>query len=74
MFVCDVPISDVLRTKIADCGLSYRQLAKEIDVPHPTISRFMTGDRGLRLDVIESLVEYFDLELTDKPKRGGSEK
>ena len=71
MQTLEVPISEKLRECITQSGLSQSELARETGIPQPSISRFMTGDRGLRLDAIEALCEYFGLVLSEdeKPRR-----
>ena len=66
----EVPISEKLRESIANSGLTQHELAKATGIPQPTISRFMTGERGLRLDAVEALCEHFNLILTEESKRG----
>ncbi len=61
----EVPVSDKLRERIADSGLSQSELARETGIPQPSISRFVSGDRGLSLEHVDTLAEYFNLKLTD---------
>jgi len=60
------PISDFLRRRIAESGVSYNALQKETGVTRASIMRFVRGDQSLRLDVADRLALYFDLELRKK--------
>jgi plasmid maintenance system antidote protein VapI len=68
MLVAEVTVAEKLRECISGCELSHTELGKATGVPQPTISRFMRGERGLNLESIESLIDYFGLELTEKPQ------
>jgi hypothetical protein len=61
------PISEQLRQAIRDCGESRYALSKRTGIDQSTLTRFMSGERGLRLDVVDVLAEALDLEL--RPKR-----
>ena len=65
-------LSHQLRDAIRECGESRYALAKRIAVGQATLSRFMSGERGLRLDVIDGLAEVLDLEL--RPRLEGRRK
>jgi transcriptional regulator with XRE-family HTH domain len=70
MQVLDVPVSDKLRERIEESGLSQSELSRESGVPQPSISRFMRGERGLSIEYVDKLAEYFGLTLADEtPKR-----
>jgi len=59
-------ISDQLRAAIDDSGLSRYRICKEIGLDQSTMSRFMSGEHGLSLDVIDRLGEFFGLTLIQK--------
>lgn len=61
------PLSEQLRHAIRDCGESRYSLAKRTGIDQSTLTRFMSGERGLRLDVVDVLAESLGLEL--RPKR-----
>jgi transcriptional regulator with XRE-family HTH domain len=62
-----IPLSEQLRQAIQDCGESRYALSKRTGIDQSTLTRFMSGERGLRLDVVDILAEALDLEL--RPKR-----
>jgi plasmid maintenance system antidote protein VapI len=57
------PISDVLRRAILDSGLPLLRIAQETGVERASISRFVRGERSLRLDKADRLAAYFGLTL-----------
>jgi transcriptional regulator with XRE-family HTH domain len=65
-----IPLSEQLRQAIRDCGESRYSLAKRTGVDQSTLTRFMSGERGLRLDVVDVLAEALGLELGPKRSRG----
>jgi transcriptional regulator with XRE-family HTH domain len=64
-------ISEQLRQAIRDCGESRYALSKRTGIDQSTLTRFMSGERGLRLDVVDILAEAFDFELRPKGSRRG---
>jgi transcriptional regulator with XRE-family HTH domain len=66
-----MPLSEQLRQAIRDCGESRYALSKRTGIDQSTLTRFMSGERGLRLDVVEVLAEALGLELRSKrPHKG----
>lgn len=59
-------MSDVLRQAIRDGGLPLLRLAQETGVARASLTRFVRGQRSLRLDCADKLAAYFDLTLTHK--------
>lgn len=49
------PISDQVRTAIDQSGLSRRRICAEIDLDEASMSKFMSGQRGLSLEVLDRL-------------------
>jgi plasmid maintenance system antidote protein VapI len=60
------PISDLLRTTIAESGISYNALQRETGVTRASIMRFVRGDQSIRLDMADRLAAYFRLKLSRK--------
>jgi plasmid maintenance system antidote protein VapI len=67
--MADMPFTDALRQAIRDSGLPYLQLEQETGVHRASISRFMTGERSLRLDVADKLATYLGLTVKVVKKR-----
>jgi hypothetical protein len=62
------PVSDLLRRTIAESGVPYLVLERETGVVRTSIMRFVEGRQYLRLDAVDRLAEYFELELVRKRK------
>ncbi len=67
----DNPITDVLRQAILDSGLPLLRIEQDTGVQRASISRFVRGERSLRLDMADRLAVYFGLTLTPIKKRKG---
>jgi transcriptional regulator with XRE-family HTH domain len=67
--MADLPLTDALRRAIRDSGLPYLKLEQETGVHRASISRFMAGERSLRLDVADKLAGYLGLTLTSITKK-----
>jgi plasmid maintenance system antidote protein VapI len=63
-------MSDVLRRAVRDSGLPLQALAEAAGVHRGSVSRFVRGERSLRLDMADRLAAYLGLELRKK-RRGG---
>ena len=72
--------SDQIRQAIEECGMSRYRISKETDISEPTLSWFMSRQRGLTMNVLDILAEFLGLNITTgrkpkgttgrKPKRG----
>ena len=62
-------LSDQMRKAINAAGVSRYRIAKDLDISEATLSRFMSGDRGLTLKVLDRLTEYLGLVLSSRPAR-----
>lgn len=65
------PITTALRKAILDSGLSYLRIEQETGVQRASIMRFVRGTNSLRLDLADKLAVYFELTLTQAPRRKG---
>jgi hypothetical protein len=59
-------LSDALRKAIRECGKSVYQIAKEADVSPIVISRFLSGERDIRLATADKVAEALGLTLPSK--------
>jgi hypothetical protein len=64
------PFSDSLRRAIRESGVTYLRLEQETGVHRASISRFVAGDRSLRLDVADKLAAHLGLRVTVKKQKG----
>ena len=60
----DESIRDGLRRAIRESGLALLRIAADTGVERASISRFVRGERSLRLDMADKLAAYFGLKLT----------
>jgi plasmid maintenance system antidote protein VapI len=56
-------ISETLRQAVRDSGLPLQQIAEAAGVERASLSRFIRGQRTLRLDMADRLAAYFGLQL-----------
>jgi transcriptional regulator with XRE-family HTH domain len=57
-------MSERIRAEIESCSVSRYRLAQETGIEESALSRFMSGKRGLSMEALDTLFEYFDLEIT----------
>ena len=60
-------LSEQLRQAIVACGLSRYRISQLTGIDQATLSKFMSGDRGLSFNAIDRLGEALDLWLVAKP-------
>jgi hypothetical protein len=65
--------SDELRFAVDACGRSRYRLCKELGIAESTLSRFMSGERGLTLRCLDRFAALLDLHLAAGivPKKKG---
>jgi hypothetical protein len=56
-------LSDTLREAVRNCGKSVYQVAKEAGVSQIVISRFLSGERDIRMETADRLAEALGLKL-----------
>jgi plasmid maintenance system antidote protein VapI len=63
--------SDELRRAVARCGLTRYRISRDLGVAESTLSRFMSGERGLTLKCLDRLAALLDLHLAagKRPKK-----
>jgi hypothetical protein len=64
-----VPLSDEFRAAIEACGMSRYAICKAIKFDESAMSRFMSGERGLSLEVLDRLGLLLDLHITTGKRR-----
>jgi transcriptional regulator with XRE-family HTH domain len=64
-------VSDQLRRIIVDCGLSRYEISRRTGIDEGTLSRFMSGERGLSMKALDRLGENLGLtvNMRRKPKQ-----
>jgi plasmid maintenance system antidote protein VapI len=65
--------SDELRRAVNACGLSRYRICQELDIAESTLSRFMSGERGLTMKCLDRLASLLDLHVAagKRPKEKG---
>ena len=61
-------ISDMVRAAISHSQLSQYAICAELGLSRSTLSRFMSGERGLSLATIDRLGQLLDLRITTGSK------
>ena len=62
-------LEDRIRKAIEASGQTRYRIAKETGVSQAHLSRLMSGERGLGVDMLERLAAYLGLEIIIRPKR-----
>jgi plasmid maintenance system antidote protein VapI len=62
-------VSERIRAAIHNSDESRYRIAQSSGIDEATLSRFINGKRKLSQDAIDTLAEYFGLELTEKRRR-----
>ncbi len=60
-------LSEQVRSAIEHCGVSRYVIARDTGISNSTLSRFMSGERGLTMTALDTLAEHLELNLV----RGG---
>lgn len=55
--------SDQLRDIVRDCDISPAEIARQTGIDKSTLSRFLSGERGLPMATVDSLSEFLRLEI-----------
>jgi predicted transcriptional regulator len=58
-----------LRPLIQGCGMSRYRICKEIGLAESAMSRFMSGQRGLSMDVLDKLFPLLNLHVVMEQRR-----
>jgi hypothetical protein len=63
--------TDQLRRAVIDSGISRYRISQESGIAESVLSRFVRGERGLKSDSIDRLMECLGLEIRPRRKRKG---
>ena len=61
-------MTELLRQALSEVE-SIRAVAKATGLDNASLSRFVNGERSLRLDLADRLAEYFEIECRRKARR-----
>jgi len=68
------PLTEQLRQAVLNCGETQYAVCKATGIDKTALSRFINGERGVSMKVLDTLGEYLGLRIvTAKPqaKKGG---
>jgi plasmid maintenance system antidote protein VapI len=67
-------MSETIRQAVLAAGLPLQQIAEAAGIERASLSRFVRGERTLRLDMADRLAAHFGLVLRTAQVRGGRKK
>ena len=59
-----IRLSEQIRRAVRDCGLTRYAISKATDIDQATLSRFMSGERGLPMATLDVLADFLELNIT----------
>jgi transcriptional regulator with XRE-family HTH domain len=62
-------LSDQIRQAVEQCGETRYAIAKATGIDQSTLSRFVSGERGLPMNTLDRLADYLGLTITMKSQR-----
>lgn len=62
-------LSDQIRQAVEGCGQTRYAIAKTTGIDQSTLSRFVSGERGLPMQTLDRLADYLELSITMKSQR-----
>jgi hypothetical protein len=62
-------VIDSIRKAIRQAKVSRYQIAQDTGIHESALSRFVSGERGLSMEAVDTLCDYLGLELRPKAKR-----
>jgi transcriptional regulator with XRE-family HTH domain len=65
-------LSEQIRRAVRDSGMSMLAVARAVETDKATMSRFLSGERGLRLSTIDKLGALLGLRLVARRPRKSS--
>ncbi len=65
-------LTDQVRKAINDCGETRYRICQETGIDKATMSRFMSGERGLSMEALDAVADYLRLSIMSdqKPVKG----
>ena len=65
-----VTFSNQLREAVRNSESTCYAISKETGIDQAVLSKFLRGERGMLIPSIDALVEYLNLELSEKKRKG----
>ena len=67
-------MSERIRAEIERSDVSRYRLWQETGIAESTLSRFVSGERGLSMEALDALFEFFDLDVVSRGRRSKPKK
>jgi transcriptional regulator with XRE-family HTH domain len=64
-------LTDQIREAVKNSGLSQQQICEQAGIDKGSLSRFVTGERGLSFSHLDKLAEVLGLRITTTKRKGG---
>ena len=65
-----LPLTDQLRQAVLNCGQSQAAICRATGIDKTALYRFVVGERGVSMEVLNTLGEYLGLRIVaDKPRK-----
>jgi len=58
-----IKLGDQIRNAVDRCGQSRYAISKATGISQSTLTRFMSGERGLPMKTLDRLADYLDLNI-----------
>ena len=65
-----IPLTEQLRQAILNCGQTRYAISKATGIGQDKLCRFMNGERGVSMSVMDKLGEYLGLHIVADEKKG----
>ena len=62
-------LTDQLRQAVADSGKTLGEITRDTGIDKSALSRFVNGERGVSMAVMNTLGEYLELEIRQRKTR-----
>lgn len=63
-------LSDQIRQAVETCGETRYAIFKATGIDQATLSRFLSGERGLPMTTLDTLADYLDLNIQASKRKG----
>lgn len=63
-----IKLTDQVRQELADCGETRYRICKNTGLDPATLCRFLSGERGLSMEALDTLAEYLGLSIVSSRK------
>ena len=64
-----LPLSEQIREAVRSSGLSMLAVARGAEIDRSTMSKFLSGERGLSMSALDRLGEFLDLRIVAGKRR-----